>query len=261
MFRLIASYPKSGNTYVRIFLAHYLRGETDLNKIGWPLFNSRAFFPLGMPVNRKLGIPSFPAETYSKTHEVAYGFHGSFVNRAIYIVRNPLDVVPSFARHMDISNDAAINSVGRPTLQLKGTERIFPQYISSWSKNVESWLVQRDFPVFFVRYETLAAFPEHGFRKMLEFLECIIDEAKFKASLEFSKFSALKEKEEKMLAASEAEKNDKLKFREARGSTGKFFNVGQAGNGVQVLTPTQVNLIYKRHKKFMDLFHYAPLKF
>jgi len=52
------------------------------------------------------------------------------------------------------------------------------------------------------------------------------------------------------------EGGEKTQFREARGSTGKFFNVGRAGNGREVLTPEQMQRIYKTHGKIMDLLHY-----
>lgn len=259
MFRLIASYPKSGNTYVRIFLAHYLRGETDLNKIGWPLFNSHAFFPLGMPRFYSQVRP-FPWERYAKTHEIATLYaNARSIDKAVYIVRNPLDIIPSFSRHMGISIEQSIEAVGDGAKCIGGKdERVYKQRIGSWSSNVETWLLEKSFPIFRVRYETLVTNPEFGFRGLLTFLEVPIIETKLQASLHFVAFQRLKETEEKMLAESEAAKNDTLKFREARGSTGKFFNVGKAGGGKEVLTVDQISRIHSRHKKVMDLFGYAP---
>jgi len=252
MFRLLASYPKSGNTYVRIFLANYLRGETDLNKVGWPIFSSHAFFPIGMP-RTYARVDSFKRECYAKTHEIGNLFYGSSFERAVYIVRNPLDIVPSFSRHMSCDLDTAIARLGNKNQHLQGTDKIYPQLISDWSSNVISWLQNKRFPVFFIRYETLCAYPTTGFKSLLAFLNVPIIEDKFLKALEFSSFDSLKKTEAEMLA-----KGEKEKFREARGSTGKFFNVGKPGNGKEVMTVQQIERVYKRHKHLMDLLHYAP---
>lgn len=250
MFRLIASYPKSGNTYVRIFLAHYLRGETSLNKIGWPIFGSVAHFPLGIPSYRgRIEFPAGGLVRYAKTHEIAQLYYPRFVERAVYIVRNPVDIVPSWSRHMSISTDKAIHAISRNSA-LKGTDKIFRQEIGSWTTNVRSWLNQKSFPVLFVRYETLSFNPDQAFTTILKFFGVPIEAQKFQSSLTFVKFENLKKKEEEMLATPE-------KFKEARGSTGKFFNVGRSGNGKEVLTPEQIAAIKKFHGPTMDLLGYA----
>lgn len=253
MFKLIASYPKSGNTYVRIFLAHYLRGETDLNKIGFPLFGSVSNFPLGIPDRRLLR--EFRGTRICKTHEKADSFSSAYINSAVYICRDIRDVVPSFARHMAISNDKAINSVSRENI-LKGTDKIYPQEIGSWSSNILSWMAQKSFPVFFIRYETLVSAPEYGFRKMLKFLSLSIDEEKLKSSLQFSAFQNLKEKEQLMLDSSKQDVKIKA-FKEARGSTGKFFNVGKSGSYKEALTSEQIAEIERRHGHVMRLLGYV----
>jgi hypothetical protein len=245
MFRLIASYPKSGNTYVRIFLAHYLRGETDLNKVGWSLFNSRKFFPLGIPRDRRTIRFTNPRQIeYSKTHEIGSNYNGRFVEKALYIVRNPLDIVPSWARHMSLTHDKAIDAISRPN-NLRGTAKLYPQKLGTWSTHVESWLVQDDFPIHFVRYESLCADPRTQFSRILEFFGEPIDETKLTATLEFTKFDNLKKAEEYK------------GFKEARGSTGKFFNYGKPGNG-SVLTPEQTARVLESHGPMMKLLGYAP---
>lgn len=256
MFRLIASYPKSGNTYVRIFLAHYLRGETDLNKTGWPLFTSRAFWPIGIPPpqKRKWILPPDKNPIYSKTHEIGDFYYGHFVDRAIYIVRHPYDVTPSFARHMGIDNDQAITGISKQDNYLRATEKIYPQFISSWSNHVLSWLRQKRFPVFFIRYETLVSHPRAAFTSMLEFLDVTPKPDSLEASLNFSSFANLQSKEKEMKSAAEKEAKPDLAYKEARGSTGFFFNVGSSGK--HNLTTNQKQRILQRHGHVMKLLRY-----
>jgi hypothetical protein len=272
MFQLIASYPKSGNTYVRIFLAHYLRGETDLNKTGFHIFASKANFPLYMVPKRS--IRPFLELRICKTHETAYGFTGRFVDRAVYIVRNPLDVCLSFGRHMDQPLDKAIQSMGQPYKKLKGNPKIYPQHIGSWSTNVLSWLKQNRFPTLIIKYESLVRDPNE-FLKILSFFGLPLREERFKAAVEFSKFSNLKAKEEQMLeqsiavqsmetVPSDAIPEDASKkslrpiaYKEARGSTGRFFNVGKYNQWQDKLSTDQITRILRDHGQVMQMLGYA----
>lgn len=267
MFRLLASYPKSGNTWVRIFLAHYLRGNTNLNTVGFPVFGSVAHFPLGNPKFRK-NIPAFDKILYAKTHETGHRFFASCVSHAIYIIRSPFDIVPSYARHMSIDLDKAVDRLGNSQNHLVGSPSIYPQHISDWSTHVLSWLQQDRFKIFYVRYESLKQNPEAIFRNILEFLGVEVNEEKLKLSLAFSAFENLKKTEESMLAAEKAVQSLPTKvldtskrpihFKEAKGSTGRFFNYGRSGGGKEVLSPEQIDRIYKRHRWVIDLLKYAP---
>jgi hypothetical protein len=248
VFQLIASYPKSGNTYVRVFLAHYLRGETDLNKVGWPLFTSAVYFPFAdpkrpLPRNR---IPKFDTNYIAKTHELGNLYSGRYVDRAVYLIRNPLDVVPSYARHMSISIDRAIMATANKNNKLKHTERIFSQRIGSWTTNITSWLRVTEFPVLYLRYETLLSDPAYAFKQILTFLDSgtPMNAKKFSDALEFTRFENLKKKE--------VEKG----FKEARGSTGKFFNVGTSGQWKTALTPAQIDRVKSIHGDTMKLVGY-----
>lgn len=228
---------------IRCFLSHYMRGNTDLNKIGFPLFNSIAHFPLGMPANRKR-IARFKHTLYSKTHEKASNLYGQFIERAIYIIRNPIDIVPSFSRHMGINIDRAIHGISRENT-LKGTAKIYPQKIGSWSTNVLSWLSQKEFPILYIRYESIVGWDSYSYRLILEHFGTNIDETKLADSLAFVRFSNLKEIEKTTA------------FKEARGSTGKFFNYGKPGGGKETLSPEQVRRVIKNHGYAMAMLGYS----
>ena len=266
MFQLIASYPKSGNTYLRIFLAHYLTGNENLNTVGFPVFSSHANFPLYLPPRWQ--IRGFEHLQIVKTHEVGYNFSVRYIDRAVCIVRNPFDLVLSYARHMDISVDKAIRRLNKKDAWLSGSKNIYPQYISSWSNHVLSWLRQDSFPVLFVRYENLVSFPMDTFVQLLNFIGMNPDLKKVAASVAFSNFQNLKSREEKMLLesvkagevktlTSKRSSPTKIAFKEARGSTGRFFNVGKYNQGLFSLTPIQAQQILKDHGQVMELLGYA----
>lgn len=257
MFQLLASYPKSGNTYVRIFLAHYLRGNVDLNTIGFPIFSSVVNFPLYMPDRRS--IQGFKESRICKTHETSHGFSGRFVDRAVYIVRNPFDVCISYSRHMGISLDEAIIAMARTSKHLKGNDNIYRQHIGSWSTNVYSWLNCAKFPILILSYESIVGSPELSFRRLLEFLLIPVDALRFTGTLQFCEFSNLQKREAAMKLLSElpdAPKDQKIAFKEARGS-GTFFNEGRSGHFVEKLSRSQMERILHDHGQVMEMLGYA----
>ena len=58
----LASYPKSGNTWMRIFLTNYLRGDTeesDLDDLeGGPIASSRPLFDLAVGIEASCLLPT-----------------------------------------------------------------------------------------------------------------------------------------------------------------------------------------------------------
>ena len=140
----IASYPKSGNTWVRVFLHHLVRliagkpiEENDLDALGRTSTSEAGRLDLyerflGKPIASaslaeiapvRLRVQAAIAEEAgrvkpTKTHNLLGTFLGSpLINLgvsagAIYIVRNPLDVAVSLAAHFGSTIDAAIDVMG-----------------------------------------------------------------------------------------------------------------------------------------------------
>lgn len=245
MLNLIASYPKSGNTMVRIFLAHYLRGSVDLNAVGFPLYLSDHFFPFGLPNDPAERYPVCRTDPcFAKTHEVTDNFYPASAARALYIVRNPLDVVPSWANHMMTTYDGAIAAMSKPTT-LKPLEHASAQFIGTWSTNVLGWLECPKIPVRAVRYETLVSDPARAFKMILSWFEVPFEKERFAAALAFVRFDNL--------AAIE----HKTGFKEARGTAG-FFRQGKAGKWSGVLTVDQARRVWADHARAMKLLGYSP---
>jgi len=86
--------------------------------------------------------------------------------KVIYFVRNPLDVVASFANHNGVTIDKTIEIMSHSNAQLANaqlarqknglhTKSQFPQLLLSWSGHVNSWLNQKNIEVHLVRYEDM----------------------------------------------------------------------------------------------------------
>ena len=243
MLYLIASYPKSGNTYVRIFLAAYLRGHHSLKDVGFPLYCSTHYFPRGFPLDRAECRPvcRHPVN-FAKTHEVSDFYYPETAEKALYLVRNPLDVCPSWANHCMTTNEESVRALGRPTT-LKHSEKIFPQYIGTWSENVESWLFRAKIPVRAVKYETLKSNPRRAFRIILEWFNIPYDASRFDDALRFSDFENLQKLEERK------------GFKESRGREG-FFRKAEIGGWKNSLTFSQSVQIKADHGDIMARLGY-----
>jgi len=118
------------------------------------------------------------------------------------------------------------------------------QFLSSWSRNVESWTEARGFPVLVLRYEDLLAEPETWFGKLLQALGAQPDPARLTRSIRHASFQSLQAQE---AAAGFVERPDHAE---------RFFHSGQAGGWKTELTAAQVARIRADHGPMMQRFGY-----
>ena len=194
----LASYPKSGNTWVRAFLANYLvnadspvsinelpefvRGDGPKHYyeevLGYPI--SKPLSPketqeLRLIVHEKFAYES-QNTTIVKTHNaIAYlddipTINPKATEGAIYIMRNPLDVALSYAHHYGMTYDKAIERLASEQNSLGGTERQVFQFLGSWSEHVRSWVEAPGLKLHVMRYEDMILDASKVFTKLLEFL-------------------------------------------------------------------------------------------
>ena len=262
----IASYPKSGNTWVRMFLSAYLNGgnvainsahstlSDDLNAHYYRILSLKPLSQLTQyevlalrPATLLYLRDSSPKNTFVKTHNAVLASGGvslipnHITKRAIYIVRDPRDICISLASHCEVSIDTAIEMMNSPTQILRRGDLF--HVISSWSSHVASWSGRKNYPVIVVKYYNLLQDPVSEFKKLLNFCEIEIDTNLLLKSVENSSFRRLKEQEE----ASKFVENP---------SNQPFFRVGKAGNWKKVLSDEQSARIESNHHDMMVKFGY-----
>ncbi len=180
----LASFPKSGNTWVRALLRVLETGSRpSLNQLGagggGPGI-ARSVLGLSpsdlspaelAPVLRRAwqhNSLSHQGVAVHKTHDAfgeaadGYPLHGQPAGvRAVYLVRDPRAVAVSWAHHMGSSLAHAVDLMaGRSAVHSKPGSLEEASDQPSWSAHVESWLEQTQVPVLVVRYEDLSADPE-----------------------------------------------------------------------------------------------------
>jgi hypothetical protein len=272
----LASYPKSGNTWFRVFLTNYLKKDdqpADINKLsvanfsdrqwwddalGWNTsdFTEEAVFDARLDIQESIAVRSSHNPVF-KTHDSYLDsisgkplFSTAATRGAIYIVRNPLDVALSFANHMNQPVDVAIKKMNNMDARMAdnsvGVRLQVTQSLGNWSWHVTSWADSPDSKVHIMKYEDMLAQPESIFTKACEFMGLPLDDQKIRRALEYSKFEALKGQEETS------------GFQEKPRKCPQFFNEGRAGRWREGLTKRQVNEIVKVHGVVMKRFGYAP---
>ena len=156
----LASYPKSGNTWLRFMLCNLIFGEVNTASV-----LTRLAPDIHEPGTE---LDAAASAILVKTH---------FMNTpglplcertaaAIYLVRDPADVLTSnfhYQRRRSGGGEpsaAALTQYFETFIQHRGDPRWRELGMGSWDENVCSWLGERrDFPVQCVRYEDLAADP------------------------------------------------------------------------------------------------------
>ncbi len=267
----LASYPKSGNTWTRIFLANYFANQNT------PLSINQAdkfgFGDSGTVMYRRAAGQDIDHENkrltlslrerviaaivgnnadfnFIKTHNVnsvAFGVDlipTKFTRCAIYIVRNPLDVVLSYARHYGATHEIAVDRMARSDNVTKATKLQVTQYIASWSDHVSSWSAETRFPVLVVRYEDMLSDPVGSFRSMVEHTGLPIDEPRLENAVRFSSFDEVSKQEQEG------------GFKEASPNTDRFFTAGRTGRWMTDLEPELAKKVKKQHRKMMKKFGY-----
>jgi aryl sulfotransferase len=272
----LASYPKSGNTWVRVLLTNYLRKDdqpADINKLeGGPIASARFWFDewvgveasalddtvverLRPRVYRCMSGDS-PETLYMKVHDAWARsdlgealFPSDVTAGVVYIIRNPLDMAASFAHHGGVSTEKAVDDMCNPNFtiarSLGGLADQLRQKLSSWSGHVQSWLDASGLPCRVVRYEDLRSDPETVFAGVVRFCGLPFDEDSVRKAVAFSEFSEL-------------QKQELSKGFHERGvrATSNFFRRGCAGAWRDDLSADQVDKLIRCHEQTMRRFGY-----
>ena len=274
----IASYPKSGNTWVRIFLNTILINPDkplSINEISRltttdsaPMLYEKLagksiteFDPDEVtryrPLVHREMTKLHPNPVLVKTHSLLGEHNGiplltpEVTAAAVYLIRNPLDIVASYASHRSLDLDGVIDRIGRENWvigNLQGEKPAVPSYVSSWSTNVWSWTDpgKDHSKVLILRYEDLLDSPQETFGRLVRFFNLNRSEEEIARAIRFTSIDEFRKQE--------AEEG----FRERSDAGGRFFRKGAAGGWREELTADQVERIVARHREQMQRFGYLP---
>lgn len=272
----ICSYPKSGNTWLRILLdslLHYNGQNVDINRIktaSGRIIKRQSFdeflefesdgltSPEILYFKRKYYLDyglKATEDIFVKTHEANWSVGDNqnlipeeVTKHCIYIVRNPLDIVCSLAGYHAITIGEAIELLSNRDYTLFGPEDGInynvPVKVGDWSLNVNSWLNSSNLPLTFIRYEDLLSRPIETLGKVMKGLNRPFDQQLIQNAVENHRFERL--------ASQEAHDG----FLERPRKAHSFFRKGKSGSWKDELSDKQANQITEAHHEVMSQLGY-----
>lgn len=271
----LASYPKSGNTWFRVFLSNLLSKENhpaDINNLfATPIASNRELFDEATGLsssdltadeidNLRPEVYEFAAQNtndllFQKVHDAWLitesgepMFNKKVTHSVVYFIRNPLDVAVSFSYHLSESleetakimddEDYAFGSTSnRLHFQLR-------QRLLTWSSHVRSWVDQSDLPIIVLRYEDMKSDTFASFSKAIRFIGLKTAEEDIKQAIHLSDIKEMQKQE--------AEKG----FKERPANATAFFRKGITGSWKTELPDSLVKKICQDHREMMIRFGY-----
>lgn len=274
----LASYPKSGNTWLRVFLNNLLSESSEpidinaLHKTGL-ISSARSIFDewIGidsadlrreeidfyLPKAHLLRSRQLTDKQFVKTHDAfTKNKQGEWIipleatYKVIYLLRNPLDVCVSFAYHSGHQNfDKMIERMASSRMALatskRGQNNQLHQYMGTWSEHVNSWI--QNIPsdkLLIVRYEDMKLNTLATFTKIVEFTDLTCTKEQVKNAIKKSNIEHLQKME------------NEYGFIEKSHYARRFFRKGEINTWNQELTSKQVVSIRKDHEELMSKFDY-----
>ena len=268
----LASYPKSGNTWLRSIIGNFYNFDKEFS------LNDVKSIPL---LSIKKHFSEFDNKVYINNNDLHFDWisqniikcqnllnnkpnhlnifkthsarHKNFTNETvnagfIYIVRDPRDIIVSLKNFSGKEIDKTIDEF-LFSKSLMITTNGAQELLSTWELNVQSWLNYKSVPRLIIKYEDLQLNPKEIILNIKEFLNKIhslninLRDQDINKIVENTNFNNLKKLE------------DKNGFDEASKHS-KFFRSGTSNQWKDVLTNTQINLIEKNLKSLMRYFNY-----
>ena len=277
----IASYPKSGNTWLRSLLcAYYYSSDGNFNqkllknisqfpqKHHFANFDynpkivtdtSRFWIKAQNEINRDSKLKFF------KTHNILGAINNNnFTNKensigGIYLVRDPRNIITSLQNHFELNKDEALKFMLSEKKYLYDYYQTNDfsdfQFISSWEKNYKSWTKQDIFPIKVIKYEELMNNTFETFKEIIIFIEKITKiekifiESKAKNSIQSTSFNKMKKIEQsKGFNESVLSKNQSKKI--------PFFHLGPKNDWKKILNEDFIKNATLKFKPLLTELNY-----
>lgn len=240
----IASYPKSGNTWVRFLLLNLICGEQDSTA------QMQSRIPDLHVGSAQSGLPEGHLGLV-KSH-LAWAADMPFCEQAqgtIYVVRNPVDVMLSNLNYRVLPVAAAGQDPDRILDKSLYLQQFIVQHgdarwenigFGTWESHIVSWLARQDpEPLLVLRYEDLTERPMREMQRINSFLQLDKSPAELQAAYSSASFSRMKAIEDR----ESRDAREGFFYQHDLGSTKsertQFISKGRCGSGIQELDPEQ----------------------
>ena len=280
----LASYPKSGNTFLRALLSAYLfTKDGDFNfeslknikqfpdngifeKLGINISDEKEIVKNYINVQKEINKRDKQNIRFLKTHSALNDLNGykfTDLNNClgtIYIVRDPRNIVKSYSNHNQISLDRAteiikeVRTIGGIKSSTDRTNETIT-HVGSWSSNYTSWKEFKKVDRYLlIKYEDLVKETEKTFLNVLNFINKItksklaLDQIKLKKTLITTRFDNLQNLEKNSHFTEQA--------KDKEGKSINFFKYGPNNNWKDYLSSKNLNVLENSFKEEMTELEY-----
>ena len=278
----LASYPKSGNTWCRVFITELMRlaGDIPGEELNFnqdidtgDIASSRLWLDdqLGInscdlsfseldPLRGRAGASAWLFAEGERFHKVHDAFKSpdsrgrplvstTGCSGVVYILRHPEDVAVSLSHFFSWPLDRCVDSLLDPSAALVPGERSgghqVRQHMGRWDQHVRSWADQTQLPVLIMRYEDMLSKGSETFTELATFLGLPNEAHLIDQALEKTSIDRLKKLEE-----------DVDGFAEKPAGCERFFRSGRTGEGAEQLSIEQRKRLANGLSEAMKRFEY-----
>jgi hypothetical protein len=272
----LASYPKSGNTFLRALLSAYLFTKDGnfnfeslknikqfpdngiFEKLGINISDEKEVVKNYINVQKEINKRDKQNIRFLKTHSALNDLNGykfTDLNNClgtIYIVRDPRNIVKSYSNHNQISLDRAteiikeVRTIGGIKSSTDRTNETIT-HVGSWSSNYTSWKEFKKVDRYLlIKYEDLVKETEKTFLNVLNFINKItksklaLDQIKLKKTLITTRFDNLQNLEKNSHFTEQA--------KDKEGKSINFFKYGPNNNWKDYLSSKNLNVLENSFK-------------
>ncbi|WP_428248433.1 sulfotransferase domain-containing protein [Ferrovibrio sp.] len=272
----LASYPKSGNTWMRIALTSLRDGGAGV-KLNHLKRGIGAFLAMRYRLDALLDIDSSdltPEEVlllrpqvhglldmvaekvsvwkvhdcWGRTQDGEAMFPAEATAAAIYLVRDPRDIAVSYAHYFGIDIDKAIDHMAdrsyRVAARTDASHFHLPQIYSSWSEHVLSWVDHSGLAPLVLKYEDMVTDMGFALRQVSDLIGWNTSDTAIEGAVASTRFDRLQEQERA------------VGFPEVMSRQRPFFRQGKAGAWRDTLSAAQVARIEAVHGAVMERLGY-----
>ncbi|MCS3611790.1 sulfotransferase domain-containing protein [Salinibacter ruber] len=281
----VASYPKSGNTWIRMVVAAYSRdslGASDFIKFGdeeifssfeWIDASQYNYQPVStiplsnidlplqvrlraaamLVLEREVEIARRKEETIVvKSHHLHGTVNGfnlwspEWTDCVVNPVRDPREICCSFAAHLGEDYADTAAYMARSKAQIASQNGLLEHLLGAWSTHVRSWTETEEVPVYTVRYEDMKTNPVETFYDVLNFLNVSnLSMERVERANEKTRFDKVKKAEQKH-----------GRFPESGSQQDQFFRSGQTDGWREELPSQVARKIESDHGEMMEKLGY-----
>tara|TARA_Y100001935_G_scaffold246974_1_gene242245 strand:- start:358 stop:1209 length:852 start_codon:yes stop_codon:yes gene_type:complete len=278
----LASYPKSGNTWIRSFISALLYtddGQNDFSNLKkirqFParsqfkdfvqdLQNPEQVYRNWTTVQNFLNLDK--KIKFLKTHQInctidKYNFtDDENTIGVIHVVRDPRNVLLSIKNHFSFDNqNEALEFISKEKHWIgiekrkddKIRDNMIPTLISSWNIHYQTWK-NKTKNYLLIKYEDLQESPEKEFKKIVNFIEKLtnnkFDERKINKAIETTSFEYMQNLEDNGYFSENARDHSENKV--------KFFNLGPKNDWKKLLNNEIIEKLNLKFNKEMKELKY-----